>query len=126
MKPACLQIHQHTSAPKFMSLLSQTLPSPLQCDLVEQTFCTTYCNMSKIFCSMIDTGEFYICPSNVFSFYENILILLSCIYLYSSVILLPEGNPFRICCQMSLGIIRKLCCYVLRICIFQGILFAYP
>lgn len=51
----------------------------------------------------------------------NILILLSCIPLF----VFPTNSSSRrksvynMSCQVSLGIIRKLCCYVLRACIFQ-------
>lgn len=94
-KPVYLQIHAHTSAPEFTSFLSQTLPSPLLCDLGEQTFCTTHYNMIRSFHSMVDNREFYICLC-IFFLPVNTLILLSCIYLYSPPILLPEGNVFRI------------------------------
>jgi len=80
-KPAYLQILRHTSAPKFRSLLSQTLPSPLPCLTGEQTFCTVHCNMVRSSCSMVDTGEFYICPC-IFFLPVNVLILLSCIPLF--------------------------------------------
>lgn len=85
----------HLSAPEFTSFLSQTLPSPLLCDLGEQTFCTTHYNMIRSFHSMVDNREFYICLC-IFFLPVNTLILLSCIYLYSPPILLPEGNVFRI------------------------------
>lgn len=121
-KPACLQIHWPTSAPKFTFLLSQSFPNPPQCDLGTQTFHPMYCNTFRSFCSTINTGEFCTCPCIVF-LPVNILILLSCIppFVFPTNSSSRRKSVYNMNCQMSLGIIRKLCCGVLRACIFQGI-----
>lgn len=120
-KPACLQVPWPTSAPKFTFLLSQSFPNTLQCNLGTQTFCPMYCNMVRNFCSTINTGEFCTCPCIIF-LPINIVILLSCIppLIFSINSSSRRKSAYNMSCQMSLGIIRKLCCCVLRACIFQG------
>lgn len=115
-KPACLQVHWPTSSPSsYFSFprVSQTLCSAIWGHR-PSTPCTAI--WSGVSAAQSTLGSFLLVLP------VNILILLSCIppFVFPTNSSSRRKSVYNMSCQMSLGIIRKLCCCVLRACIFQG------